>query len=88
MNYNEVIAIVWSLTNEFKDLPCSISRLGKSKKEGGNGVQWKCTWTSFIHRGGKTCKHLVMLRDGAKSGTILADSRFQLTEMGLKILKL
>lgn len=88
MENNTTIALVWSLTNEFKDMPYSISRVGKSKKEGGTGVQWKCTCASFIHRGSKTCKHLIMLREGAKSGTILADSRFQITELGIKILKL
>ena len=85
---NDIVALVWSLTNEFKDMPYSISRLGKSKKEGGNGVQWKCTCPSFIHRGSKTCKHLILLREGAKSGTILADKRFSLTEFGIQVLKL
>jgi hypothetical protein len=85
---SNVVALVWSLTNQWKEMPYTISRNGKNKKDGGSGVEWKCTCPSFIHRGQKTCKHLSLLKSGAKDGSILFDNRFNITDFGLEILKL
>lgn len=85
---DQTVALAWSFTNDFKDMPYTISRIGNPKSEGGKGTVWKCTCPAFANRGGKTCKHLITLREEAKSGSILADKRFTLTEFGIKVLKL
>lgn len=82
------IAHVWSFSNDFQEVPYIISRHGSSKSNGGQGVIWKCSCPSFTKRGGKTCKHLILLKEQAKSGAILADRRFNLTEFGIKVLNL
>lgn len=82
------IAHVWSFSNDMQEVPYIISREGLNKSQGGKGVIWKCTCPSFTKRGSKTCKHLILLREQAKSGAILADKRFNLTELGLKVLNL
>jgi hypothetical protein len=81
----ETVALVWSFSNKNKDIPYRISRTGKSKKEGGRGVKWSCNCPSFIHRGSKTCKHLIYLKDKLKSGTAKYDEYITLTEYGLDL---
>lgn len=85
---DNTIAIVWSFTNDNMDIPYRINCSGKTKADGGNGRKWECNCPSFTKRGGKTCKHLITMREEARSGAILADKRYQLTEYGLEILKL
>lgn len=85
---DRTVALAWSFTNDLKDIPYTISRTGAPKSEGGKGTEWRCSCPAFVNRGGKTCKHLISLREGAKSGSILADKRFTLTEFGIKVLKL
>ena len=82
------IAHVWSFSNDMQDIPYIISRYGSPKFKGGSGYAWKCSCPSFTKRGGKTCKHLVLLREQAKSGVILADKRFNLTPLGIQVLNL
>lgn len=84
----ETISLVWSFTNDHKDIPYRISRTGRSKKEGGSGVRWSCNCPSFSYRGGKTCKHLILMREQIKNGLILSDNRFAVTEYGMEVLKL
>lgn len=84
----ETVALAWSFSNKISDIPYVISRIGLPKSQGGKGTTWKCTCPSFTKRGGKTCKHLITLTEEAKSGAILADERFTLTEFGLKVLNL
>ncbi len=84
----ETVALVWSFSNQHKDIPYRISRLGRSKKDGGSGIRWNCNCPSFSYRGGKTCKHLVLLKQQVKNGEILSDNRFSITEYGLEILKI
>lgn len=88
LEQDTTVAMVWSFSNNTNDIPYRISCTGKTKGEGGNGRKWECNCPSFTNRGGKTCKHLITMRQESKSGAILADKRFQLTEYGLKILKL
>lgn len=87
LSHDATVAIVWSFSNDNLDIPYRISCTGQTKSEGGNGRQWKCNCPSFTKRGGKTCKHLITMRQESKSGAILADKRFQLTEYGLELLK-
>lgn len=84
----ETVALVWSFSNKMSDIPYVISRVGSPKAQGGKGVTWKCTCPSFTRRGSKTCKHLMTLMEEAKSGAILADERFTLTEFGIQVLNL
>jgi hypothetical protein len=84
----ETVTLVWSFTNDNKDIPYRISRVGRSKKENGNGVRWTCNCPSFSYRGGKTCKHLILMRQQVKSGQILNDNRFSVTEYGMEVLGL
>ncbi len=84
----ETVALVWSFTNENKDIPYRISRLGKTKKQGGSGVKWYCNCPSFTHRGGKTCKHLILFREQIKNGQILHDRRFTVTDFGKELYSL
>jgi hypothetical protein len=42
----------------------------------------------LVHRAQKTCKHLILLRQGTKDKSILLDNRFNITDFGLEILKL
>ena len=85
---DNVVALVWSFSDPNNDIPYRISCLGSPKREGGDGRKWACTCAGFTKRGGKTCTHLRTMREESKSGAILADQRFQLTDYGLKILKL
>ena len=84
----ETVALVWSFTNDNKDIPYRISRAGRSKKQGGNGVRWSCNCPSFSYRGGKTCKHLILMREQIKLKKIQFDSRFSITEYGMEVLGL
>lgn len=85
---DSTVALVWSFTNDFKDIPYSISRIGNLKSEGGKGIIWKCTCPVFTNRGNKNCKHIITLWEKVKLGTIFLDKRFTLTEFGIKVLKL
>lgn len=76
----QTIALVWSFSNDKKDIPYRISKLGRSRKEGGTGVKWSCNCPSFIHRGNKTCKHLIALRQSIKDKNIFSDKRFTVIE--------
>jgi len=81
----QTVALVWSFTNENKDIPYRITKVGKSKKEGGSGVRWQCNCPSFSYRGGKTCKHLILFRQQSKNGQIKNDPRFTLTDYGVEL---
>ncbi len=85
---DNTVALVWSFSNSMKDIPYVISRFGTPKSKGGSGTYWKCNCPSFVNRGGKTCKHLTSLREVAKSGNLLKDDRFNVTEFGIKVLKI
>lgn len=82
----ETVALVWSFTNDSLDIPYRITRLGKSKKDGGKGVKWQCNCPSFVHRGSKTCKHLISFRQSLKDKNILSDKRFTLTDFGMELI--
>lgn len=84
----ETVALVWSFTNENKDIPYRITKFGKAKKQGGHGVKWQCNCPSFSYRGGKTCKHLILFRQQIKNGQIVNDPRFTLTEFGMDLYQL
>lgn len=85
---DNVVAVVWSFKDPNKEIPYHITCSGKTKGQGGNGRKWECNCPSFTKRGGKTCKHLITMRQESKSGSLLADKRYQLTQYGLEILKL
>ena len=67
---DNVVCHVWSFLDDSKDIPYSIFRFGKSKKERGTGYKWECSCPSFKFRGGKTCKHLITMRQEVKDKTI------------------
>ena len=85
---DNVVCHVWSFLDDSKDIPYSISRLGKSKKERGTGYKWQCSCPSFKFRGGKTCKHLITMREKVKDKSILNDKRFIISDFGMIALKL
>jgi hypothetical protein len=85
---SDTIAYVWSFSNKMQDIPYRIDRHGEPKVDGGRGVYWTCTCPAFVNRGGKTCKHLISLRSLSKDRAILNDDRFQITDIGKKILKI
>lgn len=84
----DTIALVWSFTNDNKDIPYRITRIGKTKKEGGTGVKYACNCPSFTHRGGKICKHLILFREKIKNKSISFDQKFTITDIGMEILKI
>ena len=73
---DDTVAIVWSLSNEFKDDPYLIRYTKK---------RWTCTCPHHMFRHA-TCKHILMVRNSTND--ILTDDRFRITEFGRKILGL
>jgi hypothetical protein len=82
-----IVAHVWSFADPNKDIPYRIARQGSSKKDGGKGFKWSCTCPSFVNRGGRTCKHLITMRQGVKDNTILSNTHYQISDYGLEVLK-
>ena len=83
------LAYVWSFRDTTDNtIPYRISRKGRPKREGGTGAKLLCTCPSFINRGKRTCKHIVLLRAGSKDKSILQDEHYQITDEGKVILKL
>ena len=85
---DNIVAYAWSFNDPGNEIPYRISLTGSSKAEGGNGIRWSCTCPSYIRRGRKMCKHISILKDEAKSGVVLADKRFELSDLGKKIFNL
>ncbi|CAB4196737.1 Zinc finger, SWIM-type [uncultured Caudovirales phage] len=85
---DNVVCHVWSFLDDSKDIPYSIFRFGKSKKERGTGYKWECSCPSFKFRGGKTCKHLITMRQEVKDKTILSDKRYVISDFGMIVLGL
>jgi len=85
---DNVVCHVWSFLDDSKDIPYSISRFGKSKKDYGTGYKWECSCPSFKFRGSKTCKHLITMRQKVKDKTILSDKRYVISDFGMIVLGL
>lgn len=68
---DNVLALVWSFTNDLQDIPYRIEYSAK---------KYSCTCPAFTHR--RNCKHLTAFRDGMKANTLHNDSRFNLTDNG------
>jgi hypothetical protein len=83
----ELIAYVWSF-RDASDIPYRIMRKGTPKREGGNGAKYSCNCPHFVNRGKTTCKHLKTLIDEAKTGALLHNSHYNLSDFGKKVLKL
>jgi hypothetical protein len=80
----DMVAQVWSFTGGNNDIPYYIRRIGEAKDSGGNGIKWTCSCMAFSRR--SNCKHLNIMRETVKDGSILYDERFILTEFGKKVL--
>lgn len=72
---DNVLALVWSFSNEMQDIPYRIELVAK---------RYSCTCPAFTHR--KYCKHLGAWREGAKDGSILKDDRFNVTDYGKQVI--
>lgn len=71
-----VLALVWSFSNEYKDIPYRISLISK---------KYSCNCPAFVHR--RNCKHLITFREGMSSGTILNDKRYNVSDIGKEIIE-
>jgi hypothetical protein len=78
----ELLAHVWSFTNRDNDgIPYSIEVVpGKTPRK-------TCSCWAFRKSGGKTCKHIAVMRIKINNGTILQDDHFKLTEFGMVYLR-
>lgn len=71
-----LLCLVWSLTNKNADDPYSLVLKPGAKP------RIVCTCPRFIYAGGKTCKHIGILKSKVKDGSILSDDNFKLTTEG------
>lgn len=73
-----LLCLVWSLTNPHQDNPYSIALRQGAKP------RLVCTCPAFsIHGQGRTCKHVHLLREKVRQGTIMDDEHFKLTPEGM-----
>ena len=85
---SDMVAQVWSFSNQHNDIPYYICRVKYSNKDESSRFRYTCSCPSFVNRGGKTSKHLQEMTKCVKDKSIINDRRFILTEFGIKILKL
>ena len=72
---DNVLALVWSFTDELQQIPYRIEYHSK---------KYSCTCPAFTHR--RNCKHLITFREGMRSGAIHTDSRYNLTDYGKEVI--
>lgn len=75
-----VVAQCWSFSNEDQQVPYLI------KLESADRKRLLCNCPAFSYR--KTCKHVKALRESAKSGGLPFDKRFNLSDIGMSVLKI
>ena len=79
---DKTIAYVWSFKNDMADIPYRIElRPGAQPRK-------VCNCPAFSFSGGRTCKHIRVLKEKINDGTIFTDEHYQITEYGKKLLKI
>jgi len=78
MNFfgENVVALVWSFSNSFSDIPYRISFIKK----------FACSCPAFRFR--QTCKHISTLKDHLKNNSIHTDDKYSISDYGKEILKI
>lgn len=84
---DNVVARAWSFSDDMAEIPYLIKRFGRPKKSGGTGYKWGCSCPYFTNRH-RTCKHITELHKAVTNKTILLDKRYQISDLGMEILRI
>lgn len=77
----KILAQVWSFSNQDKDIPYLISY-----EQGKRSIKMMCNCPAYSFR--KKCKHIIGLKQGVETHTILLDKRYILSDIGMEVLKI
>lgn len=83
---NDIVAQVWSFSNSMKDIPYLIKKESNYKTQ--KGWKLKCNCPASTYRGASACKHIIAFNLSIKSDIILADDRFNLSDLGKELFRI